>query len=320
MSRDTGALEAAPLDLKTLPPVFVLPTHLGLDELHEFEDLLIELGAPLTYDVREARLVLGKVGTKRRAAMDLRMRGLWTEEVQSEVKLEDKRDAAVEEPARKRRRVEVETRVEAEVAKSIPVVSKSDALDGLSTESEAGGSIRARSATASTSRTQSPEPSEKPASPVAASRVGADEERVKVVKLDWLQDCFKNGYLVSMEPYLVYDGKPVDRPIASTAVAQSIESAIRTPPQPRSPARTVAMSPQSILDRAKADAEATNAKTGFSYSGRKFGENKGSAWGHGKGKPITRTAKLLQRTTTEQEEGGADSDMPEMQNGSSKPV
>src|SRR5947207_2666906 len=83
------------ISLETCPPVFVLPTHLSLDELHEVEEVLTRCKAPLTYDITEAVLVIGNVTQKKRAALELRSRGLWTEEV----------PAARSEPPSKRRRI-----------------------------------------------------------------------------------------------------------------------------------------------------------------------------------------------------------------------
>lgn len=63
------------------PPIFVFPTHLTLEELNAVEDLLARHSAPLTYSISEASLVLGKIRQKKRAALELRSRGLWTEEL-----------------------------------------------------------------------------------------------------------------------------------------------------------------------------------------------------------------------------------------------
>ncbi|KAL3439575.1 high-affinity nickel-transport protein-domain-containing protein [Aspergillus tetrazonus] len=59
--------------LAKCPPIYVLPTHLDLDALHQTEETLIQHGARLTYDVAEATLILGK----------LRSKGVWTEEVET---------------------------------------------------------------------------------------------------------------------------------------------------------------------------------------------------------------------------------------------
>ncbi|KAK2871893.1 hypothetical protein FQN49_002717 [Arthroderma sp. PD_2] len=68
------------IDLKSCPSIYVLPTHISLEELHAIEEILSRCGAPLTYDITEARLAIGKVSHKKRAALELRSKGLWTED------------------------------------------------------------------------------------------------------------------------------------------------------------------------------------------------------------------------------------------------
>src|ERR1700712_5201260 len=71
------------LDLSFLPPIFVLPAHLSTEDLHDIENQLQDHGATVTYDINEAKLVIGKVSTKKRAQFELRSLGLWTEEVEA---------------------------------------------------------------------------------------------------------------------------------------------------------------------------------------------------------------------------------------------
>src|ERR1700761_2915091 len=68
------------LDLSSSPPIFVLPTHIQPDELHNTEDLIYQSGGKTAYDAKEARLFVGRVAHKKRAAFDLRAKGVWTEE------------------------------------------------------------------------------------------------------------------------------------------------------------------------------------------------------------------------------------------------
>lgn len=89
--RSSASSDGQPVpDLSACPPVFVLSTHLSLAELHDVEERLLSRGARLTYDIAEAGLVLGKVGQKKRAALELRARGVWTEEsARKEVEADD---------------------------------------------------------------------------------------------------------------------------------------------------------------------------------------------------------------------------------------
>ncbi|EFQ99126.1 DNA polymerase lambda [Nannizzia gypsea CBS 118893] len=86
------------IDLSTCPTIYVLPTHISLEELHRIENILSKCGAPLTYDITEAQLAIGKVSHEKRAALELRSKGLWTEGISLA--------AAIEEPAQKRRRLD----------------------------------------------------------------------------------------------------------------------------------------------------------------------------------------------------------------------
>lgn len=68
------------LDFSSLPPIFILQANLPADDMHEAEDAIYEAGGRLTYSPREARIFVGRVSQKKRAAFELRSRGLWTEE------------------------------------------------------------------------------------------------------------------------------------------------------------------------------------------------------------------------------------------------
>lgn len=59
-------------NLASLPSTFVLASHLSESELHEVEDLLVERGAPLTYDIKEANLVIGNISKEKRAKFELK--------------------------------------------------------------------------------------------------------------------------------------------------------------------------------------------------------------------------------------------------------
>ena len=82
------------LGLASLPPIFVLQTNFPEAERHEAEDTVYEAGGKLSYKAKEAKIFLGRLSQKKRAAFELRTRGVWTEEC-----------ALPEGPARKRRKV-----------------------------------------------------------------------------------------------------------------------------------------------------------------------------------------------------------------------
>ncbi|EWZ00779.1 DNA polymerase IV [Fusarium oxysporum NRRL 32931] len=54
--------------LDNLPRIFLLPTHLKPEELHDLEERI----PTLTYDIREAEIVVGKISQQRRAEFELR--------------------------------------------------------------------------------------------------------------------------------------------------------------------------------------------------------------------------------------------------------
>lgn len=159
-------------DLSGLPPVLLLSTHMSVEELQEAEDQLIAANAPLTYSVTEARLFIGKVTQKRRALLELRAQGLWTEETACNV------DVRNGEPPRKKRR---RSRV------SETVVGQ----DGSATESEGRSVVDGEG-------------------DVGTLMNWDFGSHVKVVKLAWLTDCVRVGKLFHLDEYLVYEGRPTE--------------------------------------------------------------------------------------------------------------
>ncbi|KAJ8121075.1 hypothetical protein O1611_g10196 [Lasiodiplodia mahajangana] len=61
------------------PTIFLLPAHFEADELPELESRI----PTLTYDISEAKIILGKVAKKPRAVLELRSRKLLTDEIQT---------------------------------------------------------------------------------------------------------------------------------------------------------------------------------------------------------------------------------------------
>ena len=66
----------ATLDLTSLPPVYVLQSQITSQNLREAEEILTSSNAKLTYDVREAGVVLTDVSTERRARLELKWLGV----------------------------------------------------------------------------------------------------------------------------------------------------------------------------------------------------------------------------------------------------
>src|SRR4051794_29858456 len=79
-SRPAVKSSGSQISLEKLPPIYILSFQLDIDELHELEEEVLGLGANLTYDAEEARIFLGRLAQKKRAAFELRSKGVWTEE------------------------------------------------------------------------------------------------------------------------------------------------------------------------------------------------------------------------------------------------
>ncbi|KAJ5502932.1 DNA polymerase family X [Penicillium fimorum] len=172
------------------PPIFILPTHLSLEELDEIEGRLIDYGGRLTYDVAEAGLVLGKVGRAKRAALELRTRGTWTEELVPSSA--SKSVGGDTEPPSKRRRTD-----QYDGTKEFPV----EIID-LSTESEGeGGAMNRRGP----SNNLIPE-----------RKVEEIKNSVTVLKLAWMDTSIKSGKCVSQDPFVVYRGRKIPSPPVTT--------------------------------------------------------------------------------------------------------
>ncbi|KAH0536998.1 hypothetical protein FGG08_006170 [Glutinoglossum americanum] len=285
------------LTLSSLPPVFVLSAHLTLPELHGLEDEITKLGAPLTHDMTEAKMVIGKVETRRRAEFELRCRGLWTEDITEQAATKD-----VDAISKKRRRLETLQDIASKTVIRI---------DDSSTESEDGGQRIQRNFT----------PQEHPCPPKQELIPGASgvKDSVKVLSLRWLQDSLEAGEALPMSSYTVYEGRSKERPEGLVTPTQLTNSSkARIPPSSPTPSRRVPL-PQSgiakaILERAKADTPSSSKhprdatrllvpksrpRTRTAYSSSARNEN------------TTRSPKLLRRTTSEHDES-VSGDLPEM--------
>ncbi|KAI9801110.1 MAG: hypothetical protein M1833_002978 [Piccolia ochrophora] len=304
------------VDLSSLPPVMVLPTHLEVSKLHEYEDRLLQCQVPLTYDAGEARIFLGKVGTKRRAEFELRSRGLWTKElanaqrrIPQQAEAERKRD--FEEPARKRRRTE----------QSAETGTRQDGggrSDTSSTESETGDPSSSKG-----------RPSE--AMPTARGELSADHElslppdrfrdSIGVAKLDWLLQSLEAGRLLPIDPHIVYEGQRIPRPEHavtptrsgndSTQQGSSAGPSHKSPPMKRGEFK-------SILERAKEDSPGSKqpAENGGHQPARQLhGQGRGNPrFQHSRQEQSTNPARpppLIRQSTSEFEEERT-SRLPEM--------
>lgn len=157
------------LDLASLPPIFVLSANLPENEMHEAEDAVLDAGGHLSYNAKESKIFIGKINQKKRAAFELRTRGVWTEEI-----------SLSQEPPSKKRKV-------------API--RNDPQDGSDIESEDGSNVR----------------------PDTDTSITDLENRVVVLKIDWLYKSLEAGRRLPYQPYLVYTGRTGSKPQDQTA-------------------------------------------------------------------------------------------------------
>ncbi|KAI9038016.1 terminal deoxynucleotidyl transferase [Aspergillus affinis] len=229
----TEAGSQPPLNLQSLPPIFVLPTHLSLDALHQIEDHLVRGAAHLTYDISEAGVVLGRLSHSKRVALELRARGVWTEEVPaSHSSVSPAGRWKGEEPPAKRARVSEGARIDGLSRDDTPNMTgpSNEAIDlDTETESEEDGMEGHRGE----KHLQRPElVSAVPSKETAR----AEPNVIQVVKLSWLDECIAANSLLPIDSYLLYKARKVARPAGAEA---------RSPPITK---------PTSILQRVRQDA------------------------------------------------------------------
>lgn len=172
------------------PPIFILPTHLTLEKLHETEGRLMEYGGNLTYDISEAGLILGKTGQKKRVALELRSRGVWTEEYAEPSVAQAGNN---KEPPAKRRKTEHIDRAGVEIV-------------DLSTESESEeDGVR----------------SQHDSSRHLVKTMEHRPDMVTVLKLDWLDQSITAGKALPIEPFFVYKGRKIAPPKNTTCPVEA---------------------------------------------------------------------------------------------------
>lgn len=263
------------LDLTGLPNFFVLPTHLSTSQLHEAEDEIHSRGGVLTYDIKEANIVLGNISKERRAKFELHCGKVRFEDIilgEKDRLSKSPTDAKDEIPARKRRKFN-----DGEQASLIE--NTNEATDASTTDTETEDEMQDVAededdpAAKPMSQLSMSQMSQVPRSPTLCSSdtIEAEEtphvlfhpeafaNRVKVVKLDWLKVSLAAGKPEPFEPYTIYEAKL----LPDSEVTTSPHSTARTAAVPSSRTALGKSSPreesiaQGILARAKADPKAS---------------------------------------------------------------
>lgn len=241
------------LDFASLPPIFIIPANLQAEDLHEAEDAIYEHAGQLSYQPKEARIFLGRVGQKKRAAFELRSRGVWTEEV-----------ALVKEHVRKKRKLN---------SSDVKV-----SVSGSETESESGA-----------------DSSKAPSSTTLLSSL---DDHVIVLKLEWLYMSISAGHFLPFQPYQVYYGQIIDKPVAEPSVTSSPTQTITlikaTPDPPGTQTQSTPHTPRN--QGSSITSILNNTSLTMKLSPRRFRDQH-----HGRGTPpptLLPTYPRLHRTTT----------------------
>ena len=180
------------LRLDDIEPILVLSTRMDEQELMAIEQGLIASEAPLTYDIKEAKLFIGKVSQKRRAALELRIRDVFTEEMApTYAELVEsgsyQSNQSASTAARKRRRSplsnpEVEERaIEIDLTRDSTIASDSAASQPLNHDSN----------------------------PKGKQASGVDKDVVRVITSEWFFDSLRAHRRLPFHRYLVYTGRRV---------------------------------------------------------------------------------------------------------------
>ena len=181
------------------PPIYLLKFHLERNpaKLHQ-----IEKDLDVVWDIKEAKLVLGVVKSKSRAALELRKLGLDTEEVDSGRKSGDDGETpkAAKVHSNKRRRID-----------NIPVHGKEAITLDSETESEPetenDSDQRKRISSRGNSSTLISDRLGQSFAPSPGSKSQSGGETIQVLSLAWYTDSVSAGRLLPISDYLVYEGR-----------------------------------------------------------------------------------------------------------------
>ena len=307
---------ATTLDLSQLPPVFVLATHLSISEQHEAEDALNNGKAPLTYDIKEANLVLGNVSKSRRARSELQWKGVHLEDIGKE---ESRRSTTTSSstsntrtPTNKRRRLADEGSHRTHRPGLVTVDESSTASDTEGVNSlEAEPMSQLSLSHDPTSPTVASIDSEASGEPAQQFHTKDFANKVKVVKLEWLHVSLELGRIQDLEPYTVYEARLRPSQERATKISPAMR-AVTT-----KPTSVINKSPyikegalQGIVERAYADPKPSYNRykrqdrikeaAKPDIVGKRFSSSTQAA--SRPSLPVTRPTQLLHQTTSEHDE------------------
>ncbi|KAL9106844.1 MAG: hypothetical protein Q9227_008177 [Pyrenula ochraceoflavens] len=265
-----------------LPPMLILDTKISPEDLDCLEEACEASGVVITYDPKEAKIFVGRITQPKRAAFELRAKGVWTEAVDT---------LAIQEPqTKKRRQVRQKTKASQSTASSTSSEANSD--------DEAPGAQNPDTTT--THRGTFPD--------LAG--------HVIVVKLAWLESCLEHGSVQPVPAYQVYYARIVEKPDhAKTpsprtiryvrANSESMSSQVSPQYTRASVASTSQSQAASIFARAQADASSVPQKGHpMAYQPRRRFDDSSAH-------PLTHKSPTLMRTSTSEYEELSDLPLPE---------
>ena len=294
----------------------MLATHLSISEQHEAEDALSSGKAPLTYDIKEANLVLGNISKPRRARSELQWKGVHLEDISEEEGHRSTTTSSLTSkdgtPKKKRRRLTDEESHQTQRSGVVTVDESSTASD-----TEDGGSLEAKPMSQLSL-------SHGPTSPTVASTDGEESEefvqhfytkdfanKVRMVKLDWLYVSIKLGRIQDIETYTVYEARLRPSEERTTKVLPAIRAAEKKPTSVINKSHYIKEGVlQGIVERAYADpkpsynryrrADRIKDAAKADIVGKRFSSSTQPA--SRPPQPITRPTQLLHQTTSEHDE------------------
>ena len=200
-------------DFSDLPAIFVLPVHLSADEIRNIEAQLIDASANLTNDILEAKIILGAISTSRRAKFELQSRNLRTEQTSSEghdnlQKHSDDIGDDVQRPARKRRRLSGEIQDRSSSPATIigeAITHESNTEDEHDVPAKPMSQLSV-SQISTTATAESPNINRSEKGIIALEPL---DDKVVVLKLEWLRDSYTSGRAEKFKGYVIYEGRPL---------------------------------------------------------------------------------------------------------------
>ena len=256
------AMQSSGLDLTSLPPIYVLATHLSIDEQHETEELLSSHGATLTYDIREAQIVLGNILKPQRAKLELRWKGLRLDDVRTvdankTIFPTIRRGTS---PAKKKRKVITDENKKIGHAVEL---SGEDSTTASETHDEEETDTQPMS---QLSISKSPRLPSNPEDAVDQSPLPGIlpvllPDTVIVVKLEWLNAAVSMNMLVPVEPFVLLSVRvlPVEK---RTSLSAKVDTTEETHAETTSP-NLHGNDSNAILERARADPKPKAAYSRF---------------------------------------------------------